>query len=286
MSSGHIHHGPSGSSTRHQQAHITQATYLPKEVMTSLISIKKLTPQSSTTSWGNEITTVLRPFQLEALIDSNILKPDASDFNFQRWKYWTGIVANWLLNQVDDSLQRIVKVQTPLLTYADEVFKTIKLMSARNQRSYVDRELAKWQNLKRVHYRTPIDFIMAYQNQFNRLKIEGEEDPCGLALGRLLHELQGEHIRIHFIREEVNDRDHPIDYQLFSYYCRLLISEFRKNRDLDLGLGGDDDHSGGNGGGRGSAQGSHSSHSGASVSGRDVSYKGWRKGNQDVKQPR
>lgn len=281
MSLSHGHLGASG----HQQPSITQATYLPKEVMTSLLSINKLTPQTSTTSWGNEITNVLRPFQLEALIDSNIPKPDPSNINYQRWKYWTGIVANWLLNQVDDSLQRIVKIQTPLLTYADEVFKTIKRMSERNQRSYVERELAKWQSMKRADYRTAIDFIMAYQNQFNRLKIEGEEDPCGLALGRLLHELQGEHIRIHFIREEVNDRDQEIDYQLFSYYCRLLISEFRRNRDLDLGLDDDDDDGSGGNGGRGSRA-SRSSHSGGPASGRDVTYRGWRKGNREQKQPR
>jgi uncharacterized membrane protein YgcG len=272
-------------SSGYLQAPITQATYLPKEVMASLISIKKLTPQSSSTIWGNEITNVLRPFQLEALIDSNIPKPDASDINFQRWKYWTGIVANWLLNQVDDSLQRIVKVQTTMLTYADEVFKTIKLLSAGNHRSYVEHELAKWQNMKRSEHQTAIDFIMAYQNQFNRLKIEGEEEPCGMALGRLLQELQGEHIRIHFIREEVNDRDRPIDYQLFNYYCRLLISEFRANRNLELGLGGDNDGSGGNGG-DGSGRGSRSSYSGGSASGREISYKGWRKGNRQTKQPR
>jgi transposase len=256
--------------------------------MTSLISVRKLGPQSSTTSWVTEVMAVLRPFHLELIIDSTTPKPDAQNPNFQRWKYWTGIVAEWLLKQVDDSLQRVVKVQTPHLTYADEVFKTIKMMNAANHRSYVERELARWQNMRRVHFRTPADFIMAYQNQFNRLKIEGEEDPCGMALKRLLNELGGEHIRIHFIREEVNDRDRPVDYQLFSYYCRLLISEFRENRDLDLGLGGGDDGSGnggrGSGGGRGS-RGSRSSHSG-SFSGGEVSYKNWRKENRDAKQPR
>lgn len=236
---------------------ITQATNLPKESPATLLCITKLTPQSSTTTWGNEVIHVLRPFKLESLVNSDLPKPQPGDGDYHKWKYWTRIVASWLFHQVDVSIQRRLKENSNEITYADELFKTIKELCLFNQSEYVAREVQKWEGLKRGDYPTPADFIMAYQNQFNRLKTENHEPTCGFAIGRLLAELDGEILRVPFIREEVRDLGRPVDYQLFTYYCRVLISESRKPDTGNI------------------LPGSHATGSGRGL-GRDVSYRGWR----------
>lgn len=263
---------PGSHSSRHSlqpRPHITQATNLPKEVNIILLDIAKLTTQSSTTVWSNEAIAVLRPFELEGILNPTLSRPSPSDSRYERWRFWTPVVARWLLSQVDDSIQRLVRNHGALPALADELFQTIKTMCSNNQRAYIQRQLHNWHNLKRGNYPTAADFIMAYQNQYNRLKIEGEEEPCGMALGRLLNELEGEFVRITFIRSEVNGMDREVDYRLFSYYCRLLINETRDFRDTDTGGGFDTGRGGGGGGSSGSGAGSFNA--------RDVSYRGWRK---------
>jgi hypothetical protein len=249
---------------------ITQATYLPKEVNTILLNINKLTHGSSTTVWINEVLSILRPFALEGIIDSSLPRPLPSELNFERWRFWAPVVASWLLTQIEEQFQTVMKAQSifkhdPIqLTIADQVFDVIKSLNTSNHRSYVARELGKWHDMRRNQYRSAADFVMAYQNQYNRLKVEGEEEPCGMALGRLLHELQGEFMRVNFIRSEVEAMDREVDYRLFCYYCKLLINETRELRDID------------NGGGSGSS---------SSWGGGEVSYRAWRR-EQGPKQPR
>ncbi|CAG8388723.1 unnamed protein product [Penicillium salamii] len=160
---------------------VNKASQLPNEVNSNLLDITKLSSHSSTTVWHNEVLNVLRPFRLEGLIDPNLARPDPTDFQFGKWRFWTPVIARWLLNQLDDPIQQLA-------------------VNMGNHRLYIERELGKWQSLKRSDYSTAKDFILAYQNQYNRLKIEGEEESCGLALGCLLNELEGEFLRVTFIR--------------------------------------------------------------------------------------
>ncbi|CAG7925544.1 unnamed protein product [Penicillium olsonii] len=266
-----------------------QATHLPNEVNSYLLNIKKLTSRSSTTVWTNEILNVLRPFELDALIDYDLPRPRETDQKFARWRFWTPVVARWLLDQVEEPIQQQVQSHTTHLTFADEVFRTIRTVNLGHHRLFIEREREKWQNLSRDNFDTATDFIMAYQNQFNRLKIEGEEDPCGMALCRLLNELEGEFLRASFIRSEVNGMGREVDYRMFNYYCRLLISETREFRDTDAGGGLDTGRGHGRGRGRGRGTGGGGSGDGGRGSdsgslGGDVSYRNWRRG--DVRQPR
>ncbi|KGO45655.1 hypothetical protein PEX1_011090 [Penicillium expansum] len=240
----------------------TQATNLPKETSTTLLNITKLRPDSSLTVWGNEIIHVLQPFQLDALVDYDLPRPHIGDPNYNRWKFWTLVVANWLFNQVDASLQLKVKAHSNDLTFADEIFNTIRLLSLHSQSKFLAKELKRWEELKRDEFSTPADFIMAYQNQFNRLKTEGHEPSCDVALVRLLQELHGEVLKVPFIQEEIRDLERPVDYQLFVYYCKVLVAESRKptvspTENTSMGIYGE---------ARGRSQ----------SSGRDISYRGWR----------
>lgn len=240
----------------------TQATNLPKEAPATLLDISKLKPESSLTVWGNEILHVLRPFKLDALVSTDIPRPKPGDLNYKRWKYWTLVVATWLFNQIEVALQLNVKAHSNELTYADEIFSTIKLLSLHNQSKFVASELKRWEGMNRKNFATPTDFTMAYQNQFNRLKTENLAPDCEVALLRLLQELRGEVLKIPFIEEEVKNLERPVDYQLFVYYCKLLVNECRKPS-----ISPAEGHTMETGG---SATGQSQS------SGRDISYRGWR----------
>ncbi|CAI7586680.1 unnamed protein product [Penicillium discolor] len=239
---------------------LTQATNLPKAAPATLLDISKLKPESSLTVWGNEILHVLRPFKLDTLVNTDIPRPNPGDLNYNRWKYWTLVVAAWLFNQIEAALQHKVKSYSSNLTYADEIFSTIKLMSLQNQSKFVARELKRWEEINRKNFATPADFIMAYQNQFNRLKTEDHHPDFEVALRRLLQELHGEVLKVPFIEEEVKNLGRPVDYQLFVYYCKVLVNESHKpsvSEDDTMGVGG------------GATSQSQSS-------GRDISYRGWR----------
>ncbi|KAJ5317685.1 hypothetical protein PENANT_c004G02589 [Penicillium antarcticum] len=253
---------------------LTQATHLPKEVPVTLLEISKLNPQSSTTRWGNEIMHVLRPFKLETLLDSSLPRPQQHHEDYRKWKYWTSIVSRWLFDQVEPSIQLKVRDHAPQLTYADEIFRSIRTISLQAHASYLAGELEKWEDLRRDQYPTAADFIMAYQNQFNRLKMESHEPTCAVALRRLLQALSSEIIRVSFIRDEVENLGREVDYQLFTYYCRILVTESRRSIDRGAGTPSSSSVSGRGGGSGGSRRGSGAS--GGSSSGRDVSYRGWR----------
>ncbi|OQD66061.1 hypothetical protein PENPOL_c005G05740 [Penicillium polonicum] len=241
----------------------TQATDLPKQAPSTFLDISKLTPESSLTVWGNEIIHVLRPFKLDALVNIDLPRPHPGDHNYNRWKFWTLVVANWLFNQIEAALQLKVKAHSNDLTYADEIFSTIRLLSLHNQSKFVASELKRWEEMKRDNFATPADFIMAYQNQFNRLKTEGHDPACEFALRRLLQELHGEVLKVPFIEEEVKNLGRPVDYQLFVYYCKVLVNESRKPT-VSLA---EYNAMGGDGGATGQSQ----------SSGRDISYRGWRR---------
>ncbi|KGO78037.1 hypothetical protein PITC_025650 [Penicillium italicum] len=240
----------------------TQATDLPKASPVTLLKVTKLRSDSSLTVWGNEIIHVLRPFKLDPLVDHDLPRPHTGEINYNRWKFWTLVVASWLFNQVDISIQLKVKAHSNDLTYADEIFHTIKLLSLQSQSKLLARELKRWEEIKREDFATPVDFILAYQNQFNRLKTENHEPSSDFALGRLLQELHGEVLKVPFIQEEVNHLGRPVDYQLFVYYCKVLVAESRKpsvsaDQDTSMGAYGE---AGRQSRGRG----------------RDISYRGWR----------
>ncbi|KAJ5196907.1 hypothetical protein N7449_007386 [Penicillium cf. viridicatum] len=241
----------------------TQATDLPKESPATLLNISKLNPESSLTVWGNEIIHVLRPFKLDALVNIDLPRPHPGDLNYNRWKFWTLVVAGWLFNQIEAALQLKVKAHSNDLTYADEIFNTIRLLSLHSHSKFVASQLKRWEEINRRNFATPADFIMAYQNQFNRLKTEGHDPSCDFAFRRLLQELHGGVLKVPFIEEEVKNLGRPVDYQLFVYYCKVLVNESRKPSISlveynSMGVDGD-------------ATGQSQS------SGRDVSYRGWRR---------
>ncbi|CAG7944425.1 unnamed protein product [Penicillium salamii] len=252
---------------------VNQASHLPNEVNSTILNINKLNSQSSTTVWQSEVMSVLRPLKLEGLIDSDLARPEPTDSQYSKWRFWGPVIARWLLNQLEEPIQQLVKSHTPYLTYADDVYNTIKSVNLGNHRLYIERELAKWNNLKRADYTKAQDFILAYQNQYNRLKMEGEEGSCGLALARLLNELEAECIRVPFIRSEVDAMAKEVDYPLFNYYCRLLIRESREALAAGTG-GGFDTGRGGGDGGQGSS----------SATRQEISYRAWRRG--EGRQPR
>ncbi|KAJ5360266.1 hypothetical protein N7517_009457 [Penicillium concentricum] len=244
----------------------TQATDLPKESPVTLLNITKLKSESSLTVWGNEIIHVLRPLKLDALVASDLPRPHPEDPDYSKWKFWTLVVARWLFNQVDTSIQHKVKAHSNDLAFADEIFNAIKLLSLHSQSKFLANEVKRWEELKRENFSTPAEFIMAYQNQYNRLKTENHEPSCDFALGRLLQELHGEVMKVPFIQEEVKDLRRPVNYQLFVYYCKVLIDESRKPT-VSAGPSASEDASVGI---YGELRGRSSSH------GRDISYRGWR----------
>ncbi|KAJ5229927.1 hypothetical protein N7489_010635 [Penicillium chrysogenum] len=238
----------------------TQVADLPKPTQVTLLNIQKLRPDSSLTVWGNEVLHALRPFKLDALVDSDLPKPHPRDDDYQKWKFWTLAVSRWLYNQVDASLQLKVKEHPNEVTYADEMFSTIRRLSLPNQSKFLARELRKWEEIKRGSFATAADFIMAYQNQFNRLKTENHEPSCDFALDRLLNELHGEVLKAPYIQEELKDLGRPVNYQMFVYYCKVMVNESR-NPSIPAA---EASTMGGDGEGRGRSR------------GRDISYRSWR----------
>ncbi|KAJ5441994.1 hypothetical protein N7445_005001 [Penicillium cf. griseofulvum] len=249
----------------HQPPH-TQATDLPKESSVTLMNIMKLRPDSSLTVWGNEIIHVLQPLKLDALVANDLARPNPGDADYNKWKFWTLTVAGWLFNQVDTSIQHKVRAHSNDLTFADEIFNTIKLLSLHNQSKFIAKEVKRWESIKRENFRTPADFILAYQNQYNRLKTEDHAPTCDYALGRLLQALHGEVLKVPFLQEEVKDLGRPVNYKLFVYYCKVLVEESRKptvsvNRWAS---------------GNASVEAYQDLRGQSPTRGRDISYRGWR----------
>ncbi|KAJ5958715.1 uncharacterized protein N7479_005865 [Penicillium vulpinum] len=255
--------------TESDLSRLTQASHLPKASPATLLNITKLRADSSLTAWGNEIVHVLQPFKLEALVDIDLPRPNPGDANYSRWKFWTLVVAGWLLNQVDTSLQSKVKGHSSSLVFADEIFSTIKLLSLQNQSDFITKEIKRWEDMKREDFPMPANFILAYQNQFNRLKTENHAPTPEFALSRLLQALHGEIMKIPFIQEEVRNLERPVDYKLFVYYCKVLVEESRKPTVSTAGDSSPEIHREARG----------------RIRERDISYRGWRQSTKGQRSP-
>jgi hypothetical protein len=231
----------------------------------TLLNIMKLRPDCSLTVWGNEIIHVLQPLKLDALVANDLPRPNPKDADYNRWKFWTRMVAGWLLNQVNTPLQQKVRAHSKDLTFADEIFSTIKQLSLQNQSKFIENEVKRWESVKRENFRTPADFILAYQNQYNRLKAEDQAPTCDYALGRLLEALHGEVLKVPFLQEEVKDLGRPVDYKLFVYYCKVLVEESRNPTASNRPASGD-----------ASVEAYRDVRGRSPARGRDISYRGWR----------
>ncbi|KAG0156277.1 hypothetical protein PDIDSM_3454 [Penicillium digitatum] len=171
----------------------------------------------------------LIPYALEWLLDSNIPRPHKSHTSFGRWKYWSRLVASWMSNQIDVTLQNKLRNLSKMPKYADQLV-------------YRDAEVRQDETMglqlgKRV--------IEEYQRQYHVLaRFKAAPHPSH-GLSQVLQNIELEVMKVQFIREEVASLE-PKKLTL-DKVSLMLLTTTNAGRGRGNGRGG----RGGNRGGRG-----------------------------------
>ncbi|KAG0157502.1 hypothetical protein PDIDSM_4687 [Penicillium digitatum] len=120
--------------------------------------------------WKQALAYQLIPYALEWLLDSNIPRPHKSHTSFGRWKYWSRLVASWMYNQIDVTLQNKLRNLSKMPKYADQLYDELMSMtqgSDRMQTAFI--EMRKFDKMKRSDYNSASEYIEEYQRQYHVL---------------------------------------------------------------------------------------------------------------------
>ncbi|KAJ5462345.1 hypothetical protein N7530_010550 [Penicillium desertorum] len=206
----------------------------------------------------------LIPYALEWLLDSEIPRPPKSHPSYERWKYWSRLVASWIYNQIDVTLQNKLRNLSKMPKYADNLYDELMTMtqgSDRIQTAFL--EMRKFDKMKRSDYNSASEYIEEYQKQYHVLaRFKAEPHPVH-ALSQVLQNLELEVKKVQFIREEVAGLEpKKLSLDKVEEYWRALQAaadmEGVTNASYNSGRGGR-----GNGrGGRGSNRGGRGGHTG------------------------
>ena len=257
----------SGDDVDNKPSH--QGHGLPAIAMTKFQKVRTLEHNDTDPSaWRQALVYQLTPFRLEWLLDSDIPRPPKTHASFERWQYWSRLVASWMYNQVDKTLQTKLRNLTQIPKYADKMCDELMSMtqgSVRMQTASI--ELEKFDKMKRSDYNSASEYIEAYQRQYHVLaRFKIALHPAH-ALSRVLPNLELEVKKVQFIREEVaNLKPEELSLAKVQEYWKGLQAaadmEGVTNAAVNAGRGGRANGRGGRGGNPGSRGGNPGSRGG------------------------
>ncbi|KAG0153888.1 hypothetical protein PDIDSM_1267 [Penicillium digitatum] len=147
---------------------------LPAIAMTKIQKVRTLEHNDTDPSgWKQALAYQLIPYALEWLLDSNIPRPHKSHTSFGRWKYWSRLVASWMYNQIDVTLQNKLRNLSKMPKYADQLYDELMSMtqgSDRMQTAFI--EMRKFDKMKRSDYNSASEYIEEYQRHSSNIELE------------------------------------------------------------------------------------------------------------------
>ncbi|EKV14536.1 hypothetical protein PDIG_32500 [Penicillium digitatum PHI26] len=235
---------------------------LPAIAMTKIQKVRTLEHNDTDPSgWKQALAYQLIPYALEWLLDSNIPRPHKSHTSFGRWKYWSRLVASWMYNQIDVTLQNKLRNLSKMPKYADQLYDELMSMtqgSDRMQTALI--EMRKFDKMKRSDYNSASEYIEEYQRQYHVLaRFKAAPHPSH-GLSQVLQNIELEVMKVQFIREEVASLEpKKLTLDKVEEYWRALqaaadmegVANATYNNNAGRGRGNGRGGRGGNRGGRG-----------------------------------
>ncbi|QQK48375.1 putative transposable element [Penicillium digitatum] len=230
--------------------------------MTKIQKVRTLEHNDTDPSgWKQALAYQLIPYALEWLLDSNIPRPHKSHTSFGRWKYWSRLVASWMYNQIDVTLQNKLRNLSKMPKYADQLYDELMSMtqgSDRMQTAFI--EMRKFDKMKRSDYNSASEYIEEYQRQYHVLaRFKAAPHPSH-GLSQVLQNIELEVMKVQFIREEVASLEpKKLTLDKVEEYWRALqaaadmegVANATYNNNAGRGRGNGRGGLGGNRGGRG-----------------------------------
>lgn len=103
--------------------------------MTKIQKVRTLEHNDTDLSgWKQALACQLIPYALEWLLESDIPRPPKSHASFERWKYWSRLVASWMYNQIDVTLQNKLRDLSKMPKYADYLYDELMAMTQGSDR--------------------------------------------------------------------------------------------------------------------------------------------------------
>lgn len=101
---------------------------LPAIAMTKIQKVGTLEHNDTEpNAWKQALVFQLTPFALEWLLDSDIPQPPKAHASYERWKYWSRLVASWMYNQVDKTLQSKLSNLSKIPKYAEQMCELMSM---------------------------------------------------------------------------------------------------------------------------------------------------------------
>lgn len=241
---------------------------LPTIAMTKIQKVRTLEHNDTDPSgWKQALAYQLIPYALEWLLESDIPRPPKSHASFERWKYWSRLVASWMYNQIDVTLQNKLRNLSKMPKYADQLYDELMAMtqgSDRMQTAFL--EMRKFDKMKRSDYNSASEYIEEYQRQYHVLaRFKAAPHPAH-GLSQVLQNLELEVKKVQFIREEVASLEpKKLNLDKVEEYWRALqaaadmegVTNAVYNNNAGRGRGNGRGGRGGNRGGRGGHNNGH-----------------------------
>jgi hypothetical protein len=131
-------------------------------------------------AWRQAVVYQLIPYALEWLLDSEIPRPEKSHPSYERWKYWSRLIASWMYGQIDAVLQSKVRNLLKTPKYADKMYDELMTMTQGSdmlQTAFL--EMRKFDKMKRSDYSSASEYLEEYQKQYHVLaRFKAAPSPC------------------------------------------------------------------------------------------------------------
>ncbi|OQD69520.1 hypothetical protein PENPOL_c002G07915 [Penicillium polonicum] len=198
---------------------------LPAIAMTNIQKVRTLEHNDIDPSgWKLSLAYRLIPYELEWLLDSDIPRPAKTHTSYERWKYWSRLVASWMYNQIDVTLQNELRNLSKMPKYADQLYDQLRSMTQGSdwmQTAFL--EIRKFDKMKRSDYNSASEYIEEYRRQYHVLgRLKAAPHPVH-ALSQVLQNLELEVKMVQFVMDEVASLE-PIKLNLdkVEEYWRVL----------------------------------------------------------------
>lgn len=215
----------------------TQARDLPEETDTTYRSVLETSnidiltkSDTDVEDWFVSVEDITRQLQLGDLLDNTIPRPDQDHESYTKWSFWSATVSWWIRRFINAEMESHLSLPTGEITFADDLFYTIKSYFGRADcSSHLRQELITWDHMKRADYETAEDFVIACENSCIILDRFNLGPPRFMALCRLLDGLKDELPKVAAIEWELRDIT-PTDItdDAFAEYCKELIAAARE----------------------------------------------------------
>ncbi|KAJ5093138.1 hypothetical protein N7456_008999 [Penicillium angulare] len=174
-----------------QATSVDQATDLPKGFGLDVTKyFHTLNAPESFSVWLRHVTSVLKKFGLEKLIDFGIPRPERDDQKSARWLNFSQKIQIWLSHSLSEEIFQKVLSRGKRIKLADEFMEEVRIAC---QVPGIQADLdgvSKFLSIKTTNYNTPKEFVWGYKEHLKKLweDLNIQIQPY-LAICRLLNQL-------------------------------------------------------------------------------------------------